>query len=145
MRENGIVVSYPDKIKFFKTIDVVVKTGEGEEDFIVQPKVILTDECDLQEYVNSFADDIGILNTLEKIKITGDTSLLRKKGIYADVSAYDGSIESVKAVSDGIAQSLVASDPALAGLSIEELAKQIGDYLKSQAAEEVKEEVKDGE
>lgn len=62
-----------------KMVDKVEITGKGDTDFVIKKKLVETSKVDLDEYVNSFADDVGILNIYEKITATGDTSLLQQR------------------------------------------------------------------
>lgn len=59
--------------------DCVVKTGDKDVDFVLDKKVVEISRVDRQEYIESFADDVGILNIMKKVALTGDTSLLNQR------------------------------------------------------------------
>lgn len=62
-----------------KVIDAVTMTGEKDTDFVLKKKVVETSKVDLDEYVNSFAEDVGILNVFRKVAATGDTTLINER------------------------------------------------------------------
>lgn len=61
--------------KSIKIIDVVKKTGEGEDDFIIEKKVIV-DETPIKDVVEADRDSVGVENIIKQVLRTGDTSLL---------------------------------------------------------------------
>lgn len=58
-----------------KLVDSVVKTGEGDHDFIIVKKVI-EDKTSIKELIASQADDVGLENILKKFAVTGDPGIL---------------------------------------------------------------------
>lgn len=58
-----------------KLVDSVVKTGEGDNDFIIVKKVV-EDRISIKDTIDAQADDVGLENILKKFSLTGDTSLL---------------------------------------------------------------------
>ena len=57
--------------------DVVRKTGEGEEDFVIETKFV-EQKRDIEKFINAQAGEVGVYNLLDRIAKTGDESLLPK-------------------------------------------------------------------
>lgn len=77
---------HEDKVEYAE-VDKIVKTGDGENDFIIEKQVVEVSRVDLDEYINSFRDDVGLANILKKVQLTGDNSLLNVvPGYYGDES-----------------------------------------------------------
>lgn len=55
--------------------DKVVKTGEGENDFIIEKCVVET-RTPIQEVIDADAQSVGVYNIIKQVTKTGDTSLL---------------------------------------------------------------------
>ena len=55
--------------------DKVVKTGEGENDFIIEKCVVET-RTPIQEVIDADASSVGVYNIIKQVMKTGDTSLL---------------------------------------------------------------------
>lgn len=55
--------------------DRVVKTGEGDEDFVIEKKEVIT-KTSIKEVIDSQANDVGLDNILRKFALTGDESIL---------------------------------------------------------------------
>lgn len=68
-----VTLEVADEIK--KITDDVTK----KEDFVIEKVVRETSRLDANDYVQSFADDVGIENILKKIALTGDVSLLNQR------------------------------------------------------------------
>lgn len=66
---------FDEYYKSIKIIDVVKKTGEGEDDFIIEKKVI-EDLQPIKDVVEADRDSVGIENIIKQVLKTGDTSLL---------------------------------------------------------------------
>lgn len=93
----------------YETREVVKKTGEGDEDFIVINKVVETSRKNRQDYINSFSSEVGILNILKKVALTGDDPYnneyieQRKGGQYIDATALPSNkTDAFKAVEHGV-------------------------------------------
>lgn len=56
-------------------VDKVVKTGEGENDFIVKKDVIVS-KTPIKDVVEADKDSVGVYNIIKQVIRTGDTSLL---------------------------------------------------------------------
>lgn len=61
--------------KSIKIIDVVKKTGEGEDDYIIEKKVI-EDLQPIKDVIEADRDSVGVENIIKQVLRTGDTSLL---------------------------------------------------------------------
>lgn len=59
--------------------DVYEKVGDSKTDFVVSQEVVETSKINRQEYIDSFKDDVGILNILRKVVQTGDLTLLNER------------------------------------------------------------------
>ena len=66
---------------------VVKKIGEGEEDFIVEDKII-EHKRDIVQEINAQADQVGVYNLMKRIAMTKDDSLMPepmpKTGVTSD-------------------------------------------------------------
>ena len=61
--------------KSIKIVDVVKKTGDGENDFIIEKKVI-EEFTPIKDVVEADRDTVGVDNIIKQVLRTGDTSLL---------------------------------------------------------------------
>lgn len=59
--------------------DSVKMTGDKDTDFVIEKKVVEISRVDRQEYIDSFSDDVGILNIMKKVALTGDSSLINQR------------------------------------------------------------------
>lgn len=78
----------------YETYDAIVKTGDGEEDYILEPRVRECARYNRQEYLNSQSNDVGILNIIKKVQMSGDNTLLQQRtraSVHTTV-APDGSV-----------------------------------------------------
>lgn len=57
---------------------VVKKTGEGEDDYVLVDKNIV-EKVNIDKLINSQVSEVGVYNLLDKINITGDSSLMPKE------------------------------------------------------------------
>lgn len=55
--------------------DKVVKTGEGENDFIIE-KCVYETRTPIEEVIDADAQNVGVYNIIKQVMKTGDTSLL---------------------------------------------------------------------
>lgn len=72
-----------DEDKYIITYDIVKKvkmTGNKDTDFVVLDKVEEVDRINRQDYYNSNADEVGILNIINKVRLSGDITLLNQTG-----------------------------------------------------------------
>ena len=66
---------FDEYYKSIKIIDVVKKTGEGEDDYIIEKKVI-EDLQPIKDVVEADRESVGVENIIKQVLRTGDTSLL---------------------------------------------------------------------
>lgn len=86
------------------------------------PKVIQTGYIDVQEKIQSYADDVDIYKILERFAYSGDTTLInRSHGVYTDVSnipdnlhafnEYVGTnLEALKDIDPDLAKAILSED-----------------------------------
>ena len=73
------VTNFDDKdIVEYGVVQKVKKLGEKDTDFVIEEEVVETNRYNRQEYINSFRNDVGILNIIEKVRLSGDTTLLNQ-------------------------------------------------------------------
>jgi len=69
--------NFDDKdIVEYGVVQKIKKLGEKDTDFIIEDVVVETNRFNRQEYINSFRNDVGILNIIEKVRLSGDATLL---------------------------------------------------------------------
>lgn len=61
--------------KSIAIIDKVKKVGEGDQDFIIE-KVVEVTETPIQEVIDADKESVGVYNIIKQVMRTGDTSLL---------------------------------------------------------------------
>ena len=95
----------------YEEIDVIKKTGESETDFIVDKKVVESSRINRQEYIDSFRGDVGIMNILEKVRLTGDATLLdqTKRSPVPSEKTGRGNLEEIVDISN-IPNSFIEAD-----------------------------------
>lgn len=71
---DRIVPEYDTDYKSIKIVDVVKKIGEGENDFIIEKKVV-EEFTPIQDVIDADKDSVGVENIIKQIMRTGDTSL----------------------------------------------------------------------
>lgn len=123
--------------------------------FDVIQDINITDIVDRQDYINSFADDVGILNILKKVVRSGDTALLKQcepgyidmtnmPGDFLEAKAmYDSAMNAYEQLPEEIKQGMTAQE--FAKITAENLDKSLKQYVDglTPKAEVNKTEVKD--
>lgn len=74
---------HKDSDKFiidYQEVEHVKITGDKDTDFIIDKEVREFSRTPRQEYIDSFRDDVGILNIIEKVRLSGDVTLLNQTG-----------------------------------------------------------------
>lgn len=70
-RNDGLTFEGSDlteeKLAICREAEIVKKTGEGDEDFTVEKKLVIDKLVNRQEYIGQFADEVGILNVLKRV------------------------------------------------------------------------------
>ena len=64
----------------YSEIEKVKLTGEKDTDFIINKEVVESSRINRQDYIDSYRDDVGILNIIEKVRLSGDVTLLNQTG-----------------------------------------------------------------
>ena len=70
------------------------QVGDDSDNVILEYEAVKKGEIDIQEYIASFADEVGIQNILKKISLSGDTSLLNQT--HRESLNPDGGLEPVQ-------------------------------------------------
>lgn len=73
--ENKPQKDFDTEYKSIQIVDKVVKTGNGDDDFIIK-KVVIEDYKPIKEVIDADADSVGVYNIIKQVMRTGDTSLL---------------------------------------------------------------------
>lgn len=82
-RTDGVRFGPNDyKIKDYAKCNIVQKVNHLDKSddtvFDVVTEINITDIVSLDDYINSFRDDVGVINILKKVSRTGDLSLLKQ-------------------------------------------------------------------
>lgn len=137
-KDDDDIVEYAWKQK-------VRKVGDGEDDYIIEEVVEEVSRCNRQAFIAKDADNVGVLNILEKVRRSGDLTLLNQthsqiSGELQDYTNVPTSIgEALSAVQTG-ADSFAAlraifgdiSFDQLANMSSDEIASALNNYVASQ-------------
>lgn len=116
---------------------VVKKTGEGEEDYVLVDKFIIS-RRNIEELINAQRGEVGVYNLLDRIAKTGDESLFpaewKQEGIVDYTQMPKDLMEAVAVANN--AENLYAQLPdELKGSSVEEtLANLTDDQIKAYIA-----------
>ena len=57
----------------------LIRTGKNEFDFITKDTVVLVRKYNRSDAINEHSDEVGILNIINKVRATGDSSLLNQR------------------------------------------------------------------
>lgn len=69
-----------ESVKILSDKETVSTKEEIENNFIVNKKIKELDRVNRQEYLDSQSNDVGILNIIEKVRLSGDATLLNQTG-----------------------------------------------------------------
>lgn len=69
-----------DSVKILTDKESIDPKKEIENNFILNKKVKEIERVNRQEYLNSQAGEVGILNIIEKVRLSGDMTLLNQTG-----------------------------------------------------------------
>lgn len=138
-----------DYIIDYYEVEHVKMVGEKDTDFVKSSTIEEYSRTPRQAYLDSQADDVGILNIMKKVALSGDISLLNQTGRVGypsddkdslgravekvvDLTSYQGgTIEALNAYKHG-ADVYAKLDPELKGkLSMEEVAKLSDEVITS--------------
>ena len=77
--DNGVPVEgltgFETDYKSIKIVDKVVKTGDGDQDFVIV-KDVIEEKTPIQEVIDADKESVGVYNIIKQVIRTGDTSLL---------------------------------------------------------------------
>ena len=138
----------PDDIVEYGIKQVVKKVGDGEEDYVIEDKVVEVSRVNRQSYIAKDAPDVGVMNILAKVARSGDLSLLNQTGTvvpnglqdYSELPESIGealrsiqkgsnSFEGLKAIFGDI------SFDELASMSSEQIAAKLSQFVASNSKE----------
>lgn len=78
---NGVVwdgqKEFDQEYKSIKIVDYAVKTGPGDEDYVIKQKVV-EELTPIQEVIDADADSVGVYSIIKQVMRTGDETLLPK-------------------------------------------------------------------
>ena len=133
----------------YEVKQVVKKVGDGEEDFIIEDKVI-EHKRDIRQEINSQADQVGVYNLMKRIALTGDDSLMPepmpKTGVTSDFTGVpDNLLDADLLAKQRIEQFNALPDSLKKGRSFEEFMstfnqEEFNVWLKSMMPQEEKKE-----
>lgn len=86
--DNGVDCSNT-KMENWILKEIVKKTGEGEDDFMIDTKPILLETIDVQEMITANAKGCSIAEMVASVLRTGDDSIFhQREPHYADITEY---------------------------------------------------------
>ena len=146
-----------DYIIDYGEVDHLVKHGDKDTDFTIRTDVEVTSKVKRDDYIKSYSGDVGILNIIEKVRRTGDTTLLHQvespvlpaSGRDAigrpiqdvlDITPYQvDRMEALNSFKKGAISFKELPDDLKGKLSMDQVARlkddEIDDYLKNYAAQ----------
>lgn len=120
----------------YERVQKVKKVGDGPDDYVVYEDVVETERVNRHDFIMQDASDVGVLNVLEKVRRSGDVTLLNQTGASIPVGLQDytkvpGSIgEALKSVESG-ANSFAALKTIFGDISFEDLANMSNEQLET--------------
>lgn len=136
------------KFQRFVHKQVVIKTGETEDDFVIDEKPVLVEEFDLHKRINEEAKTTDLKYLLKQLmlqgvdQITGEEEILNKrKGFYGDITGVQhliegGEIPSVDSLKESLGEEFSAlTVEQLVKMKDEDIAKYISSYRAKKEAE----------
>lgn len=122
---------------------VVKKTGDGEDDWIIEEKPVLVEKVDLRKQINEEAKTTDLKYLLKQFLMSGDESILNQRpGFYGDITGVQSMMEGEEFVSAESIKSSMGEEFAdltveqLASMSDEDIASYIAQVRSSKAKEE---------
>lgn len=124
----------PHDIVQYDVKQVVKKVGDGEDDYVLEDKVIEVSRVNRQAWIAKDAPEVGVMNILEKVRRSGDMSLFNQTGAaipeglqdYSNVPESIG--EALKALQTG-SNSFEGLKAIFGDTSFEELATMSADQI----------------
>lgn len=78
---KGHVYRDPDLVETKIVSEAIVKgDGSDKTNYVIKRSQIEASRISRQDYIDSFADEVGVINVLRKVAKTGDTSLVNQIG-----------------------------------------------------------------
>lgn len=111
--------------------DVVVKTGDGEEDFSIEKKIIES-KRDIRQTIQADAQNAGIVAYLKQTALTGEIPNIHVSDEIQDFSKMPDNLADALKVADKTKEAFNSIDPALRGNS------SIVEFLQSITPEKLK-------
>lgn len=122
--------------------DKYKKTGDGDDEFVIEQVVEVTQKINRQEYIDSFKDDVGILNIIKKVELTGDITLLNQRTrpvVDLDENGYEpvndisniGDQETARGVLMNVSQIIASLSPEMRDAVINMSPEQLNEYISS--------------
>lgn len=130
----------PEDIVFYEWRRKVTKVGEGEDDYLVEEVPVEVERINRQAFIMKDANQVGVLNILEKVRRSGDVTLFNQTHaeIPAGLQDYTTAPSNVQGVLDGMkkgAASFDALKTIFGDVSFEKLAQmnqaEIEIYLRN--------------
>ena len=136
----------PEERKYDKNIDrtylkeVVIKTGEADDEFFIDKKMTVYETVDRQKFLDAQAGDVGVLNIIRKAALAGENAADGRFGSsqgFVDADMLPQTLEETINLANEKQRIWENLDPALkANMSFEEFCQAINeeklaDYLKN--------------
>ena len=124
-----------------------------EEQYVVKKRVVESSRINRQDYIASFADEVGIKNILKKVQATGDETLLKQRpdGAFIDVTQFpDNRSGMYDAVKNGVQAFDNLPDDIKKKMSMEDFVNNFGQkefdaYIQSKVDAIIAAKAKEGE
>lgn len=127
--------------------EIVKKTGEGDEDFIIDKKLVVYRSYSRDKYIQDQSDDVGILNVLKKVALSGtdltqDNPYAAKPG-YVDMTKFPETVAEAEAlICDANKKWAAIPDEVKDGMSYDDFiksgaAQKLYDYYKAEVDKKV--------
>lgn len=135
---DGLDFSDPIVKKFIHK-EVIVKTGDGEDDWIKEEKPVQSEEYDIQKAIDEAAKGADVKSLIEQVLRTGDDTILNQTEVsYGDITEFPTSpiaahnaINNIDNLKSNLPPEFVKDDESLMKLS----KKEIDDYVKAKVDE----------
>lgn len=108
-------IVYPETQIDYVLVPYSKEVDGDPENVVIEYKVVKKAEYKTADYINSFADDVGIQNILKKLSLSGDRSLLNQTG--REALCPDGGLEPVQDYTTVPANKTEAFNAVVAGVN----------------------------
>lgn len=148
--DTGSICDNPIQEKWIMK-EVVVKTGDGEDDWYIDLKPVKIDEINLQKEIHEAAKGTDLKSLILQVLRTGDESLLnQREGAYIDITGYPtDTIEAhnqiisaqkeLDSLSDEAKSILAKNGYSVNGLTKEDIMSYINEAINAKTQTDVKE------